>query len=84
MKNKFIKNEIMLRIRNVNLMYKLQEMYDLSHYKSVNEFLNALLESVAFKELNDEEILSIVDNIVSCDNAIWKKVKDLDIRTMFK
>ena len=45
-----IKSETMLRIRDKTLLDKLQEMYDLSNCKSVNDLFNKLLHTIAFKK----------------------------------
>ncbi len=72
-----IKNEIMLRIRDLKLLERLQEMYDNSRYKSVNEFLNAILRQVACKEAKEDEMLEKLDSIEDRTNAIYDKVKTL-------
>ena len=46
-----IKSETMLRIRDKTLIDKLQEMYDLSNCKSINDFFNKLLHAIAFKKI---------------------------------
>ena len=71
-----IKSETMLRIRDKTLIDKLQDMYDLSNCKSVNEFLNKLLHSIAFKKDLQEEIISQLDDIEDKTNAILEIVKD--------
>lgn len=70
-----IKSETMLRIRDKTLIDKLQEMYDLSNCKSVNEFFNKLLHSIAFKKDLQEEIIEQLDDIEDKTNAILEIVK---------
>ena len=70
-----IKSETMLRIRDKTLIDKLQEMYDLSNCKSVNEFFNKLLHSIAFNKDLQEEIIEQLDDIEDKTNAILEIVK---------
>ena len=70
-----IKSETMLRIRDKALIDKLQEMYDLSNCKSVNNFFNKLLHAIAFKKDMQEEIIEQLDNIEDKTNAILEIVK---------
>ena len=44
----------MLRIRDVNLLNKLQDKYRLSPCNSVNEFINVILKQYAFKDTKEE------------------------------
>ena len=67
MKN--LNNETMLRIRDKNLLDKLQEMFNESKFTSYNAFLNYLLKQVAFRENKEDEI-----NIKDKTNAIYEKV----------
>lgn len=48
MKSEIIKLTITLRLKDVRLQEKLQKMYDMTTFESVNEFLNAVLKSYAF------------------------------------
>lgn len=70
-----IKSETMLRIRDKTLIDKLQEMYDLSKCKSVNDFFNKLLHAIAFKKDIQEEIIEQLDNIEDKTNAILAFVR---------
>lgn len=65
----------MLRIREKELLDKLQKMYDLSHCKNVNEFLNLLLTNTAFKDTREDEIYEKLESIEDKTNAIYEKVK---------
>ena len=80
MKSETIKPIITLRLKDVKLQGKLQEMYDMTKFESVNEFLNAVLKSYAFKENRDDQIMELLDHIEDTTTAIWEKVKD-DKRT---
>lgn len=80
MKSETIKPTITLRLKDVRLQEKLQEMYDMTTFESVNEFLNAVLKSYAFKENRDDQIIELLDQIEDTTTAIWEKVKD-DKRT---
>lgn len=80
MKTDTIKPTITLRLKDVRLQEKLQEMYDMTKFESVNEFLNAVLKSYAFKENRDDQIMDLLDQIEDTTTAIWEKVKD-DKRT---
>lgn len=80
MKSEIIKPTITLRLKDVRLQEKLQEMYDMTTFESVNEFLNAVLKSYAFKENRDDQIIELLDQIEDTTTAIWEKVKD-DKRT---
>lgn len=80
MKTDTIKPTITLRLKDVRLQEKLQEMYDITKFESVNEFLNAVLKSYAFKENRDDQIMELLDQIEDTTTAIWEKVKD-DKRT---
>ena len=51
MRDSKIKCQNMLRLREKRLVDKLQEIYENSQYGSINEFLNACLKQVAFKEM---------------------------------
>ena len=50
MKSDKIKCENMLRIHDLKLIDKLQEIYQKSRYRSINEFLNGCLKQFADKE----------------------------------
>ena len=76
MKSDTIKPVNTLRLKDVRLQEKLQEMYDMTKFESVNEFLNAVLKSYAFKENRDNQILDLLDQIEDTTTAIWEKVKD--------
>ena len=80
MKSDTIKPVNTLRLKDVRLQEKLQEMYDMTKFESVNEFLNAVLKSYAFKENRDDQIIELLDQIEDTTTAIWEKVKD-DKRT---
>ena len=80
MKSDTIKPINTLRLKDVRLQEKLHEMYDMTKFESVNEFLNAVLKSYAFKENRDNQILDLLDQIEDTTTAIWEKVKD-DKRT---
>ena len=78
MKTDTIKPTITLRLKDVRLQEKLQEMYDMTKFESVNEFLNAVLKSYAFKENRDDQIMELLDQIEDTTTAIWEKVKDVN------
>lgn len=80
MKSEIIKPTITLRLKDVRLQQKLQEMYDMTTFESVNEFLNAVLKSYAFKENRDDQIMELLDQIEDTTSAIWEKVNN-DKRT---
>lgn len=80
MKSETIKPIITLRLKDVKLQGKLQEMYDMTKFESVNEFLNAVLKSYAFKEKRDDQIMELLDHIEDTTTAIWEKVNN-DKRT---
>lgn len=75
MKTDIIKPEIMLRIRDKNLLERLQDQYDLSSCTSVNEFLNTILHSFVFRENLDEIMLDKLDEIQDKTNATYELVK---------
>ena len=81
MKSETIKPTITLRLKDVRLQEKLQEMYDMTKFESVNEFLNAVLKSYAFKENRDDQIMELLDQIEDTTTAIWEKVKDVKPNT---
>lgn len=81
MKTDTIKPTITLRLKDVRLQEKLQEMYDMTKFESVNEFLNAVLKSYAFKENRDDQIMELLDQIEDTTTAIWEKVKDVNTTT---
>lgn len=58
-------------------------MYDMTKFESVNEFLNAVLKSYAFKENRDDQIMDLLDQIEDTTTAIWEKVNN-DKRTTDK
>ena len=76
MKSDTIKPVNTLRLKDVRLQQKLQEIYDMTTFESVNEFLNAVLKSYAFKENRDDQIMELLDQIEDTTTAIWEKVKD--------
>ena len=80
MKSDTIKPVNTLRLKDVRLQEKLQEMYDMTKFESVNEFLNAVLKSYAFKENRDDQIKELLDQIEDTTTAIWEKVNN-DKRT---
>lgn len=80
MKSEIIKPTITLRLKDVRLQQKLQEMYDMTTFESVNEFLNAVLKSYTFKENRDDQIMELLDQIEDTASAIWEKVNN-DKRT---
>ena len=69
-----LNNETMLRIRDKNLLDKLQEMFNESKFTSYNAFLNNLLRQVVFRENKEDEIIDKLDNIEDKTNAIYDKV----------
>ena len=75
MKTDTIKSEIMLRIREVELLTKLQTLYKLSPCKSVNEFINSILKIYAFKDTREDEIFEKLETLEDTTNAIYEKVK---------
>ena len=75
---KKMKNEIMLRIRNAEVFDRLQEMYQKTKFRSINEFLNYLLEEAAFRSINTEEINNSLDTIETFTKGIWDKVQNID------
>lgn len=75
MKSDKIKCENMLRIHDLKLLYKLQEIYQKSRYKSINEFLNACLKQFVGRESKEDEILEGIDEIKDVVNAIYERVK---------
>ena len=81
MKSDTIKPVNTLRLKDVRLQEKLQDMYDMTKFESVNEFLNAVLKSYAFKENRDNQILDLLDQIEDTTTAIWEKVKDVNTTT---
>lgn len=76
MKTDTIKNEIMLRIREASLLNKLQDLFKLSPFKSVNEFINSILKVYAFKDTREDEIFDKLETIEDTTNAIYEKVKN--------
>ena len=75
MRDSKIKCQNMLRLREKHLVDKLQEIYENSQYGSINEFLNACLKQVAFKEMKEDESISRLDQMEDVINAIYEKVK---------
>ena len=75
MRDNKIKCQNMLRLREKHLVDKLQEIYEKSQYVSINEFLNACLKQVAFKEMKEDEILSRLDQMEDVLNAIYERMK---------
>ena len=69
-----LNNETMLRIRDKNLLEKLQGMFNESKFTSYNAFLNNLLRQVVFRENKEDEIINKLDNIEDKTNAIYEKV----------
>ena len=69
-----IKSETMLRIRDKTLLDKLQEMYDLSNCKSVNDFFNKLLHEKKKKKDMQEEIIKQQEYIEDKTKAILEIV----------
>lgn len=76
MKN--LNNETMLRIRDKNLLDKLQEMFNESNFTSYNAFLNYLLRQVVFRENREDEIIEKLETLEDKTNAIYEKVKKYD------
>ena len=72
---KEISNEYTLRIRDKNLLNRLQEMFNISKYTSYNTFLNALIQQVVFKELKEDEILEKLEVIDDKVTAIKERMK---------
>ena len=75
MKDSKIKCQNMLRLREKRLVDKLQEIYENSQYRSVNEFLNACLKQVAFKESKVDQIIARLDQMEDVLNAIYERMK---------
>lgn len=73
MKN--LNNETMLRIRDKNLLDKLQKMFNESNFTSYNAFLNYLLRQVVFRENKEDEIIEKLETLEDKTNAIYEKVK---------
>lgn len=67
--------ETMLRIRDKNLLDKLQEMFNESNFTSYNAFLNYLLKQVVFGENREDEIIEKLETLEDKTNAIYEKVK---------
>ena len=76
MKN--LNNETMLRIRDKNLLDKLQKMFNESNFTSYNAFLNYLLKQVVFREHKEDEIIEKLEALKDKTNAIYEKVKKYD------
>ena len=76
MKN--LNNETMLRIRDKNLLDKLQKMFNESNFTSYNAFLNYLLKQVVFRENKEDEIIEKLEALEEKTNAIYEKVKKYD------
>ena len=76
MKN--LNNETMLRIRDKNLLDKLQKMFNESNFTSYNAFLNYLLKQVVFRENKEDEIIEKLEALEDKANAIYEKVKKYD------
>ena len=76
MKN--LNNETMLRIRDKNLLDKLQKMFNESNFTSYNAFLNYLLKQVVFRESKEDEIIEKLEALEDKTNAIYEKVKKYD------
>ena len=74
MKN--LNNETMLRIRDKNLLDKLQKMFNESKFTSYNAFLNYLLKQVVFRENKEDEIIEKLEALEDTTNAIFEKVKN--------
>lgn len=75
MRTDTIKPEIMLRIKQKSLIDKLQDLYDNSKCKSVNEFLNSILKIYAFQSDKQDEILDKLETIEDTTNAIYERIK---------
>ncbi len=73
-----LNNETMLRIRDENLLDKLQEMFNESNFTSYNAFLNYLLKQVVFRENREDEIIEKLETLEDKTNAIYEKVKKYD------
>lgn len=76
MKN--LNNETMLRIRDKNLLDKLQKMFNESNFTSYNAFINYLLKQVVFRENKEDEIIEKLEALEDKTNAIYEKVKKYD------
>lgn len=76
MKN--LNNETMLRIRDKNLLDKLQKMFNESNFTSYNAFINYLLKQVVFRENKEDEIIEKLEALEDKTNAIYEKVKKDD------
>ena len=75
MRDSKIKCQNMLRLQEKRLVDKLQEIYKNGQYGSINEFLNACLKQVAFKEMKEDEIISRLDKMEDVLNAIFERMK---------
>ena len=75
MRDSKIKCQNMLRLREKRLVDKLQEIYENSQYVSINEFLNACLKQVDFKEMKEDEIISRLDKMEDVLNAIYERIR---------
>lgn len=75
MRDSKIKCQNMLRLREKRLVDKLQEIYENSQYVSINEFLNACLKQVAFKEMKEDEIISRLEQMEDVLNAIYERIR---------
>ena len=75
MRDSKIKCQNMLRLREKRLVNRLQEIYENSRYGSINEFLNACLKEVAFKEMKEDEIIARLDKMEDVLNAIYERMK---------
>lgn len=76
MKSDTIKSENMLRIRDLDLLNKLQEKYKLSQCKSMNDFVCTILKAYAFKDTREDEIVEKLEALEDTTNAIFEKVKN--------
>ena len=47
-------------------------MYDGTKYDSVNDFLNAVLKTAAFKDTKEDEIILLLENVDDKTNAIYE------------
>lgn len=75
---KKINNEFTLRIKNKDVLDRLQEMFEKSKFRYATDFMNYLLEEAAFRTANTEETLDTLNKHDEYLKAIWEKVKDID------
>ena len=73
MKN--INSENMVRIRDKELLDKLQSKFMMSRCQSVNEFIVSILRIYAFENTKQDLIIEKLENLEDTTNAIYKRLK---------